>query len=140
LNNEQTNEMSDQPPSRVTARRRRANTSAPRQKSVHVRLTEREHEQLAGLADGHGVSVQRLLVEAALAGRETPAARRSAMVELFAIRRLLANVANNVNQLARAANVTGDTPAVARLEAVLEELRGVLGRTLDALDGLGGRV
>lgn len=105
-----------------------------------MRLTEREHEQLAGLADEHGVSVQRLLVEAALAGRETPAARRSALVELFAIRRLLANVANNVNQLARAANVTGDTPAVARLEAVLEEVRGVLQRTLDALDGLGGRV
>jgi len=132
--------MSDQPPSRVTARRRRANTSTPRQKSVHVRLTEAEHEQLAGLADGHGVSVQRLLVEAALAGRETPAARRSAMAELFEIRRLQANVANNVNQLARAANVTGDAPAVDRLEAVLEELRGVLRRTLDALVGLGGRV
>jgi len=132
--------MSDQPPSRVTVRRRRANTSTPRQKSVHVRLTEREHDRLAGLADGHGVTVQRLLVEAALAGRETPAARRSAMVELFEIRRLLANVANNVNQLARAANVTGDTPAVARLEVVLQEVRGVLGRTLDALDGLGGRV
>jgi len=132
--------MSDQPPSRVTARRRRANTLTPRKKAVQVRLTEAEHEQLAGLADGHGVTVQRLLVEAALAGRETPAARRSAMAELFAIRRLLANVANNVNQLARAANVTGDAPAVARLEAVLEELRGVLGRTLDVLDGLGGRV
>ena len=62
------------------------------------------------------------------------------MVELFEIRRLQANVANNVNQLARAANVTGDTPAVARLDAALEEVRGVLGRTLDALDGLGGRV
>jgi len=132
--------MSDQPPSRVTARRRRANTSTPRQKSVHVRLTEGEHEQLAALADEHGVTVQRLLVEAALAGRETPAARQRAMVELFAIRRLLANVANNVNQLARAANVTGDAPAVARLEPVLEEVRGVLTRTLDALDGLGGRV
>lgn len=132
--------MSSQPPSRSTARRRRANAPAARRRSVHVRLTDVEHEQLGRLAGEHEVTVQRLLVEAALAGRETPAERRRAMRELFEIRRLLANVANNVNQLARAANVTGEVPAAERFEAALVELRGVLGRTLDALDALGGRV
>ena len=54
-----------------------------------------------------GVSVPRLMVEAALEGRQTPTERRNEIAALFEIRRLLATVANNVNQLARSANIAG---------------------------------
>ena len=55
-----------------------------------------------GRAAELGVSVLRLLVESALSGLETPTERRETVAELFELRRLLATVANNVNQLARA--------------------------------------
>jgi hypothetical protein len=41
------------------------------------------------------------MIEAALDGRETPTERKQQVAELFEVRRLLATVANNVNQLAR---------------------------------------
>jgi 3-deoxy-D-arabino-heptulosonate 7-phosphate (DAHP) synthase class II len=87
-----------------------------------VKLTEGEQEKLRALAAELGVSVPRLLVESALAGRETPTERRTAVAELFEIRRLLATVANNVNQLARTANISGEVPAAIRLEGTLEEV------------------
>lgn len=79
-----------------------------------------------------------MLVESALASvGETPTRRRQAMVELFAIRRLLASVANNVNQLARTANISGEVPE--RIDAALLEVRGVVGRIDAAIDGVAGR-
>ena len=68
------------------------------------------------------MSVPRLLVESALQGRETPAERRRTIAELFEVRRLLATVANNVNQLARAANISGDVGSEARLARTLAEV------------------
>jgi Bacterial mobilisation protein (MobC) len=53
------------------------------------------------------VSVPRLMVESALSGIETPTDRRRLVAELFETRRLLATVANNVNQLAHSANISG---------------------------------
>jgi hypothetical protein len=55
------------------------------------------------------VSVPRLMVESTLSGAETPAERKRQVAELFDVRRLLATVANNVNQLAR-----GVTPFASR--------------------------
>jgi hypothetical protein len=54
----------------------------------------------------------RLLVESALsADVETATERRQAIAELFETQRLLATVANNVNQLAKVANTTtGQVP------------------------------
>ena len=68
-------------------------------------LTEEERERLRARAAELGVSVPRLLVESALSGVETPAERRAWIAELFEMRRLLATVANNVNQLAKVANI-----------------------------------
>jgi hypothetical protein len=72
------------------------------------------------------VSVPRLLVESALSGVETPAERRAWIAELFELRRLLATVANNVNQLARTANTTGELPTGTRLTRTLGEVDGLL--------------
>lgn len=76
-----------------------------------VRLSDAEQEQVAARAIVAGVSVPRLLVEAALAGDEQTASERRAMVaEFLAVRRLLLAVSNNVNQLAKVANATGEAP------------------------------
>lgn len=103
-----------------------------------MKLTEEEQARLLGLAEAQEVTIPRLLVESALASTgETPARRRQAMVGLFEIRRLLANVANNVNQLARIANISGEVPSA--LDRVLVELRGLAERIDEAIDGLAGR-
>ncbi len=132
-------EPQSQPPNRPLRRRRRANVAQGRQVQHQVKLTEEEKRRLVELAGEQGVPLSRLLVESALASRgETPARRREAMVGLFELRYLLATVANNVNQLARSANISGEVPA-GRLYPVLVELRGLAGRIDAALDGLAGR-
>lgn len=131
-------EPQSQPPNRPLGRRRRANVARGRRVAYQVKLTEEEQAELVGLAAAQEVTVPRLLVESALASTgETPARRRQAMVGLFEIRRLLATVANNVNQLARVANISGEVPG--RLGPVLVELREVMGRIVEAIDGLAGR-
>ena len=87
-----------------------------------VRLSEAEHRELRQLAATLGVSVPRLMVEAALDGRQTPTERRNEIAALFEIRRLLATVANNVNQLARSANIAGQVSEQARLKRTLGEV------------------
>lgn len=71
-----------------------------------MRLLEEEHRALALLAADQGVSIPRLLVEAARSTdrEQSITQRRAAMMEMVAVRRLLAGVANNVNQIAKAAN------------------------------------
>jgi len=105
----------------VLRRRRRANVAGGRAGDHRVKVSPEEAAVLARLAAEQGVSVPRLLVESAMAGdRETAVRRRDAMVELFAIRRLLAVVSNNVNQVARHANSGTEFPAdaAATLDAV----------------------
>jgi len=62
----------------------------------------------------------------ALSGVETPAERRAWIAELFELRRLLATIANNVNQLAKTANITGEVPVGARLTRTLGEVDELL--------------
>jgi hypothetical protein len=76
-----------------------------------VRVTAVENGRLAQLAAAQGVSVPRLLVEAALASDGwTPSQRRELVRQLLAARRDLAGLATNVNQLARWANTAGRFP------------------------------
>lgn len=103
-----------------------------------VRLSEQEQAHIAARARGAGVSVPRLLVESALAGdAQTASERRALVAEFLGTRRLLAAVSNNVNQLAAAANATGEVPpelhatlhavarVTARLDAAMADLTGV---------------
>ena len=114
---------------------RRARSQAePRDVYQPVTLTKAERDQLRAMAAELRVSVPRLMVESALSGVETPSARRRVMAELFEARRLLATVANNVNQLARSANISGQVHEGRRLEQTLvlvdelvAELRGLTG-------------
>jgi hypothetical protein len=125
----------DASPDRRTSRQPRQ--PGGRKNVVKVLLSDQERERLAGRARVAGVSVQRLLVEAALAGdAQTATERRGLIAEFAGARRLVAQVSNNVNQLARAANATGEIPAelsatmhaatrmIARLEAAMVALTG----------------
>ena len=91
-----------------------------------VMLSEDERRRLRDRAAELGVSVPRLLVESALAGVETPSDRREMIAELFEVRRLLATVANNVNQLAKAANISGEIGSRERVEATLADVDEIL--------------
>lgn len=116
-------------------RRRRANVEGGRTGSHRVKTSPAEEALLVQLAAVQGVTVARLLVESALAGdRETAVARRDAIVELFAVRRLLAAVSNNVNQVARHANAGEDFPAEA--SATLAAVRRLVPRIDAAVDAL----
>jgi len=118
-----------QPPRQKLRRRRRANVAGGRPFTHGVRVTVEEEAQLVRLAEEQHVSVPRLLVESALSrAGDTPSARRKAMADLFAMRRQLAGLATNVNQLAKVANTEGQVPvgtaaaltAIAELAAKLE--------------------
>lgn len=99
-------------------------------------VTPEEEALLLQRAEEHRVTVPRLLIESALAPTgETPTERRNAVVELFAVHRLLAGIANNVNQMARATNATGEVQA--EMVATLRAVRRVAERIDDTVDRLG---
>jgi hypothetical protein len=100
-----------------------------------VLVTAEEEARLVALAEQQRVTVPRLLIEAALAGGgETPTQRRHALVALFALRRSLAGLATNVNQLAAQANATERFPGEA--EQLVPELWRAVRRVDAAIDGL----
>ena len=111
--------MSAEPTTRPKGRVRRAREPVAREVIQKVKLTGEERDELRLRAAELGVSVPRLMVESALAGVETPTDRRRLVAELFEARRLLATVANNVNQLAHSANISGQVHEGRRLEQTL---------------------
>lgn len=123
------------PRARSLRRRRRQNAPGGRQHRHSVSVTPEEEGLLVRLADERGVTVPRLLVEAATAERvgETATDRRELLTELFGLHRALGAVGNNLNQLTRATNATGDLPA--ELEHTLAAVRRQLDRLDDTLDG-----
>lgn len=117
--------------------RRRRQKNAPaggRSKSRKVTLTPEQDAALLLKARRLKVSVPRLLVESALADQETTTDRRDLIETLFGLQRLLGNVANNVNQLARKANVEDEFPEAAR--PVLVQMMRLMKRVDLAVDEL----
>ena len=77
---------------------------------VRVSMSEKERAQLMVLEQQTGLSPSALMVQA-LFGSADPVAvqlRKQQLSELLAMRRLMATIANNVNQIARHANSTGE--------------------------------
>lgn len=122
---------------RAKRRRRRENVEGGRTaKTFKVGVSDREHLALALKADALGWSVPRLLVESALAEvGETATDRRELLAELFAVARYLGAVSNNINQIARAANVTGEVAE--ELDLTLDAVRRTAERVDQALVELG---
>ncbi|PRI12502.1 MobC family plasmid mobilization relaxosome protein [Leucobacter massiliensis] len=93
-----------------------------------VRVTPEEKGQLLALALQYKVTVPKLLVDSALAGGAAAAAanesvRHEVIAQMFATHRLLAGLANNVNQMAKATNATGSVQA--EMVATLAKVREV---------------
>jgi hypothetical protein len=118
---------------RPAVRRRRL--AGGRRHQHLVRLSDEEQVQILARARVAGVSVPRLLVESALAGdAQTASERRAQVTDLLGARRLLAAVSNNLNQLTRAANATGELPP--ELSATLHATARVIARLDAATAGL----
>lgn len=100
-------EAAEAPKSR--RRSRQFNVTGGRQVVHKVKVTPEQELRLQERARDARMTVSRLLVESALADElgETATARREVAVELFGAFRLLASIANNVNQIAKATNATG---------------------------------
>lgn len=109
-----------------------------RDKQFLVRVTEKQHAMLLAKAAVYGVSVQKLMVESALSSvaevaADNAATRAEVIANLFNTQRFLASIANNVNQIARATNASGELPLEMR-----DDLRMSLRRSRDAVRHLEG--
>lgn len=108
-----------------------------------LKVTAPELALLESLARAQAVSKQAVLMRAVLTGGSDAAARYERLREdLSATRLMLANVANNVNQLAHQANtfaVAEGTPVSAEdVERALRDVRAVLARVDAVALGSGG--
>jgi DNA replication initiation complex subunit (GINS family) len=121
------------------SRRRRANVDGGRMHRHEVKVSPEEEAQLLALAERHRVTIPRLLIEAALneEGAENPSERRDQFMQLSALQRLVGTVANNINQIARHANATGEVPAEAA--ASIAHARAVIIRIDRQLADMAGR-
>jgi uncharacterized protein (DUF1778 family) len=112
---------------KVLVEKRLAKHPGGRRHELKVRLTDEQRARVSRRASAAGVSISRLLVEAALSGSaRTATERRAIVIELLSVRRLVAALGNNVNQLAKVANATGQIPE--ELPAVLEAVERALDR------------
>lgn len=117
------------------SRRRRANAPKGSKKRKEYWVTVEEEAALLARAELEKVTVPNLLVSSALSdGTDSPTERRAIMAELMSLHLLLARSSNNINQIARQANATGEYPAEAR--EALKHIRSVAARIDDAIDGL----
>ena len=124
-------------PGRRAARRRRV--EGGRHHRHVVRVTPEEEALLLAVALRYRVGVPKLRVDSALAGGSEAAAsnasvRHALITELFGLHRLLANVANNVNQMTKALHATGELPP--QTGEVLAAARRTADKIDDVIDGL----
>jgi hypothetical protein len=108
---------------------------------VHkVKVTSAQELELRHRAAEQDVTVSRLMVEAALRDEPAPVevdpVTRQAMAELFGLSRLLGKMSTNLNQIARAANATGEVQAATVTAA--DATKRVAGR-IDEWIARGGR-
>ena len=117
-------------------RKRRARIEGGRSGRHNVRTSPEEEGQLQRLALAQRVSVPRYLVESGLAqgAGETITERRATIGKLFELHRLLAAISNNVNQIAKATNATGERQA--ETSATLDAVRRTAERIDAAVDEL----
>jgi hypothetical protein len=119
-------------------RRRRENVDGGRMHRHVVKVSPEEEARLLALAGKHRVTVPRLLIEAALnENSESPSERREQFMQLSQLQRLIGSVANNINQIARHANATGEVPPDAA--ASITHARSVIIRIDRQLAEMAGR-
>ncbi|WP_458117261.1 plasmid mobilization relaxosome protein MobC [Arthrobacter sp. D2-10] len=103
---------------------------------VRVSMSEMERARLLKLEAQTGLSPSAILVDAAL-GTGDPASlqlRKQELATLLEIRYLVATAANNINQVARHQNTTGEMASNGR--AAVQEAREVMAKIVDVLEEL----
>ena len=116
-----------------TARRHRV--EGGRQRQVKIRFTDAEYGAIAERALEARVSIPRLIVDSTLIRRNRVTASPALTAELAGLRRLVANLANNVNQIARKLN-SGGVPD-SSIPVTADALRRALSRLDAALSSFG---
>lgn len=121
---------------RFDSRKRQPNALGGRSVRRVVKLTVEQDLALQVMAEELGVSVPRLLVESTLSQSrgETAAERRELITSLFIVQRSVAAVGNNLNQIARAANATGEIDPA--LDALIEHISGSMKSLDEAISSL----
>jgi len=115
-----------QSPAACRGAARRHRVEGGRRHQVKVRFTEADLDAItARAADAH-VSVQRFMVSSALARRLQPAVPVQLAAEVASLRRLVANLANNINQIARRLNSCAAPDA--GISAVADSVRRAMNR------------
>jgi hypothetical protein len=122
------------PRPRALNRRRRENAPGSRTQRHSVYVTPEEAGRLARLAEAQHMTVPRLLIESAFAQEtgQTETERRELLTALFNLHRALGAIGNNVNQLAKVANATGELGE--ELRSTLAAVRRGLERVDAAMD------
>jgi hypothetical protein len=90
---------------RGSARRHRV--EGGRRRELKIRFTDAELDAITARAADAYVSVQRFMVSSSLARRPLPAVPVQLTAEVASLKRLIANLANNINQIARRLNSGG---------------------------------
>lgn len=114
---------------RVSRSGRQSRRQGGRDAVIQVRVSPEQNERLRAAAAAQGVSVQAHLLDRAEVGPLvdgwTARQRRAVAQELLQVRRILAGIGTNVNQIAKAANTDGavnDDEIRAALVALHERL------------------
>lgn len=118
-------------------RMRQANVEGGRRIRREVKLTDLEDNALLLAAGEAGLTVQRLMVESALAfdRGESVTERREMITLLHRMHGQLAAIGNNLNQTAKAANATGEIAS--DISQAIAYLRGTISTVSDAAERLG---
>jgi hypothetical protein len=123
----------------VADRRRRANVKGGRPHSFQVTASDHEAAALVAKAEQARKTVPALLFDAAMdqGGTERVVLDVEVRDELTAIRNMMRALGNNVNQLAKHANATGEFPAEAA--SAIEAVQRTAVKINDTLLKLGPR-
>lgn len=122
--------------SSVADRMRQPNVKGGRPVRREVKLTELQDNALLVLANQDGKTVQQFMVDAALAEEvgETITERRESMTRLMQLHGQLAAIGNNLNQLAKTANATGEVGR--ELTHALAYLHRAVGAVTEAAEAI----
>jgi hypothetical protein len=125
---------------RLFGRKRRANVPVEerREKKYAVKVSPNEDAVLRARAEVLGVTVPRLMFEAATNPQiRSDVEWKAVASELLQLRTLMGRISNNMNQLARYANTEGRFPAEA--EELAAQYRALVPKLNAAMDRVAGR-
>lgn len=111
--------------------RRRSAADELRSEGLRVQLTRAERAELDAIAAAQGATLSEFTRELLFRRAAAVVAATRRHPEAAAILRELSRIGNNLNQIARHLNISGELRAFDDLPAVLDEHRRAIARVLD---------